>query len=115
MHGLAVRCACLVAFVLACLWLPAAVRAEGEKKPEPRVNINTATVEELAALPGVGKVIAQRIVRHREKSGRFKTVEELLVIRGISRKKLEQLRPRITTEAEEAEEAKEAEEKARKD
>ena len=46
--------------------------------------------------PGVGEVIAQRIVNHREKSGKFRKVDELLVIRGISRKKLEKLRPLIT-------------------
>jgi competence protein ComEA len=95
--------------------LAVSLAAGDEKKPEPKVNINTATVEELAKLPGVGKSIAQRIVNHREKSGKFRTVEELLVIRGISRRKLEQLRPLITVDAEEAEEAKESEEKARKD
>ncbi|MGH9787068.1 MAG: ComEA family DNA-binding protein [Candidatus Acidiferrales bacterium] len=105
----------LAAFLCVCLLLPlVSAGAEEKKKPEP-VNINTATVEELAKLPGVGKSIAQRIVNHREKSGKFRNVEELLVIRGISRKKLEQLRPLITTEAEEAEESKEAKEKAKKD
>ena len=64
------------------------------------ININTATVEELAKLPGIGEVIAQRIVNHREKSGKFRTLEELLVIRGISKKKLEKLRPLITVGAE---------------
>lgn len=75
-----------------------AVRAAGEEKgklPQP-VNLNTATVAELAQLPGVGETIARRIVRHREKSGRFRRVEELLVVRGISRKKLERLRPYVT-------------------
>ncbi|MCI0402546.1 MAG: helix-hairpin-helix domain-containing protein [Acidobacteria bacterium] len=105
-----VRCFCLAVLLFAL----ASLAAE-EKKPGAPVNINTATVEELAKLPGVGKSIAQRIVNHREKSGKFRTVEELLVIRGISRKKLEQLRSLITTEAEEAGEAKEAEEKAKKD
>ncbi len=71
-----------------------------ERKPE-LVNINTATVEELAKLPGVGEVIAQRIVNHREKSGKFRRVDELLVIRGISKKKLEKLRPLITAGGEE--------------
>jgi len=105
----------LANLLLLSLLLPFALLAAEEKKPEPKVNINTATVEELAKLPGIGKSIAQRIVNHREKSGKFRTVDELLVIRGISRKKLEQLRPLITTEAEEAGEAKESEEKARKD
>jgi len=104
---------CLAGLLCVSLLLPLiSLGAEDKKKPEPPVNINTATVEELAKLPGIGKSIAQRIVNHREKSGKFRTVEELLVIRGISRKKLEQLRPLITAEAEEAEEAKE---KAKKD
>ncbi len=80
---------------LAALAIAVAVAGE-EKKTPPPVNVNTATVEELAKLPGVGEVIAQRIVSHREKSGKFKKVDELLVIRGISRKRLEKLRPLIT-------------------
>ena len=87
--------ACLVA-------LAVGIAATGEeKKTSLPVNINTATVAELAELPGVGEVIAQRIVNHREKSGKFRKVEELLVIRGISRKKLEKLRPLITLGQEE--------------
>ncbi|MGH9862012.1 MAG: ComEA family DNA-binding protein [Candidatus Acidiferrales bacterium] len=86
----------MIVIVLA-VFVSAAVFAGGEKrKPEKPVNINTATVEELAQLPGVGKTIARRIVRHREKSGPFRRVDELLVIRGISAKKLEALRPYVT-------------------
>ncbi len=84
--------AALLVGLLASLTLWAAE----EKKPAALININTATVEELAKLPGVGEVIAQRIVNHREKSGKFRKVDELLVIRGISKKKLEKLRPLIT-------------------
>jgi len=93
------RCSTLAGAVLlvGLFAVAALLRAEG-KQPGAPVNINTATVEELAKLPGVGEVIAQRIVNHREKSGKFKKVEELLVIRGISRKKLEKLRPLITVD-----------------
>jgi len=82
--------------------------AVGENKNQPKkcININTATVEELAALPGIGPVIAQRIVAHREKNGAFRRVEELLIIRGISRKKFEKIKPLITTETKKAEERK---------
>lgn len=80
--------ACAVSAAL-CLGLAAA-----EKKPPAKpLNLNTASVAELATLPGIGEVIATRIVRHREVSGPFRRVEELLVIRGISRRKLEDLRP----------------------
>lgn len=86
--------------LLAAVVLAAGLAFAGQRKPPAKpVNINTATVEELAQLPGVGEVIARRIVRHREKSGKFRTVEELLVVRGISRKKLDQLRPYVTVEA----------------
>ena len=73
----------------------------GENQPKNRININTATVEELAALPGIGPVIAQQIVAYREKNGAFRRVEELLIIRGISRKKFEKIKPLITMEAKE--------------
>lgn len=86
-----------IGLLLAVLLLPAMSGAGKEKKKSgPPVNLNTATVAELAELPGVGEAIARRIVRHREKSGKFRRVEELLVIRGISPKKLEGLRPYIT-------------------
>ncbi|MFQ5778095.1 MAG: ComEA family DNA-binding protein [Terriglobia bacterium] len=93
----------LLGMTLVALFVSAAA-AEAKKKPQKPVNINTATVEELAQLPGVGEGIARRIVRHREKSGKFRRVEELLVIRGISRKKMEALRAYVTVEAKEAKE-----------
>lgn len=100
------RCSRLALILLGVLFSLAVLRAEEKKLAEPKVNINTATVEELAKLPGVGEVIAQRIVNHREKSEKFRKVEELLVIRGISKKKLEKLRPLITVEAEDSGEKK---------
>ena len=87
--------------ILLAVFLSASVFGGGEKKkPAKPININTATVEELARLPGVGKAIAGRIVRHREKSGLFRRVDELLVIRGISAKKLAALRPYVTVDEE---------------
>lgn len=95
----AIREVCVVGLLVGGWFvLSASLAAEEKKKPERPINLNTATVEELATLPGVGEVIAQRIVRHREKSGPFRRVDELLVVRGISRKKLEQIRPHVTVE-----------------
>lgn len=92
--------------LLAAGWLTSApVAVEEEKKPEKRVNLNAATASDLAKLPGIGEVIAERIIRHREKSGPFRSVDELLVVRGISRKKLEILRPLVTVEKEAREES----------
>lgn len=58
-----------------------------------KVNINTASLEELERLPGVGPSTAQSILDYRAQSGRFKAVEELEEIKGIGPKKLEKLRP----------------------
>ncbi len=84
---------------------------EGQKQKPGLVNINTATLAELKELPGIGKALAGRIIRHREKHGRFRKVEELLVIRGISRRRFEELRLLVTIG--EAKETKDAEEKGR--
>lgn len=93
------------------LLLSVLAAAEEKRQSDKLVNLNTATAEELAQLPGVGKEIAKRIVRHREISGRFRAVDELLVIRGIGRKKMKKLKPLVTVEAEEAAGPKEATEK----
>ncbi|MBI4465874.1 MAG: helix-hairpin-helix domain-containing protein [Acidobacteria bacterium] len=82
-------------WLLAALLVAVPIAAAKKKPPKP-VNVNTASLVELAQLPGVGEVIAGRIVRHRGISGKFRSVDELVVIRGISRKKLEALRPYVT-------------------
>lgn len=61
-----------------------------------KININTASVEELSMLPGVGKTYAERIVEHRLKYGLFLSVDDLLNIKGIGEKKLESMKPYIT-------------------
>lgn len=62
------------------------------------VNINTATAEELDTLPGIGPVLAERIVAYREENGPFQTEEDLLQVSGIGEAKLEELRGQITLE-----------------
>ena len=59
------------------------------------IDINQATAQELEALPGIGPVIAQRIVRERERIGKFSRTEDLLKISGIGKKKLEKIKNMI--------------------
>jgi competence ComEA-like helix-hairpin-helix protein len=83
-----------VAFLLLC------AVAQAEKQPPAKpIDINVANVKELQELPGVGPVTAQRIIDMRQKSGRFKRVEDLLAIRGISQKKLDAMRSYVTVSA----------------
>jgi competence protein ComEA len=60
-----------------------------------KVNLNTASVEELDALPKVGPVLAQRIVDWRKEHGLFKAVEELDAVDGVGPKMLETLLPLV--------------------
>ena len=80
--------------------LPSApVSTEAETVPEPAfpININTASAEELAYLPGVGPVLAERIVQWREQNGGFfSSAEDLLNVEGIGPVRLEEILPYIT-------------------
>jgi len=64
--------------------------------PESRLDINQATAEQLEALPGIGPVLAQRIVSYRERQGGFKSTKELLNVSGIGPKRFETIRDLIT-------------------
>ena len=67
-----------------------------EKKVTFPVNINTASKKELDALPGIGEVLAQRIIDYRSANGPFSTVDELTKVKGIGEKTLEKLKPYAT-------------------
>lgn len=60
------------------------------------LNINTATAEELEELPGIGEVLAGRIVGYRTTNGPFRSVDELTSVDGISHRMAEELRPLVT-------------------
>jgi competence protein ComEA len=63
---------------------------------EKAININTAGLEELMTLPGIGQAYAQRIIEYREKNGPYKQVEDLLNVKGIGEKTFEKIRSRLT-------------------
>ena len=59
------------------------------------LDLNRATADELATLPGVGEIIAKRIIRRREDSGLYGSVQQLLEVRGIGAARLARLRPLV--------------------
>ena len=67
--------------------------------PAPILDLNTAGVAELDQLPGIGPVLAGRIVEHRRRHGRFRNIDELLSVPGIGPRLLERLRPAVRATA----------------
>lgn len=77
-------------------------KADSEKsvlKVQALLDVNDASQEELKQLPGLGTLLAERIVAYRQTNGPFRHVEELERIRGIGHKRLLQLRPLITVKS----------------
>jgi competence protein ComEA len=85
-----VACATIIASFLFGLALimapPSAAASISRAQNEERIDINTASVEELRRLPGVGPAIASRIVEHRRKHGPFKRPQDVIIVRGMSAK-----------------------------
>jgi competence protein ComEA len=65
------------------------------------LDLNTATAEDLEALPGVGPVLARRIIDYRQSRGPFQTIDDLLAVHGIGKKKLAQLAPLVRVASQE--------------
>jgi len=85
----------LVAWVLALAAGAPAWSAGPAQSSDVMVNINTASAEELQALPGVGESRAAQIVALRKERGAFRSIDELLEVRGIGPAMLERLRPQV--------------------
>jgi len=62
---------------------------------KPVINLNTATVDQLETLPGIGRKTAERIIEYRTKSGGFKRIEDLMNVKGIGEKSFLKLKPLV--------------------
>ena len=63
-----------------------------------KINLNTATLDELKMIPGFGDTTVQRIIDYRVRKGRFRAVDDLMNISGITAEKLEQIRHMLVVE-----------------
>jgi competence protein ComEA len=87
----------LVAALGLLLTAPSTVTA-GDGGLSGVVNINTATVEELQLLPGIGEARAKAVIALRKQNGGFKSVDELTQVKGIGETAMERLRPYVRTQ-----------------
>ncbi len=74
---------------------PTSPTEQSEPLGDGRIDINTANAAQLDMLPGVGSVIAQRIIDYREKNGPFATIEDIKNVSGIGERKFEQIKEYI--------------------
>ena len=91
-----------LALVLALVVSSGLAIAAGKPAPSGKVNINTATAQQLTVLPGVGEKLAARIVDYRQKAGGFKNVSKLMNVQGIGEKNLAKIQAFLTTSGETA-------------
>ena len=99
-RGIPVRAATMVALLaLMLVGATADVVAAGSARSESAaggsapVELNNATVDQLMAIRGIGKVMAERIVAWRDEHGPFRRVEDLMKVKGVGEKTFEKLRP----------------------
>ena len=92
-----IGCAAVICVIAAT---PNHARAQQEQAPvtapKSTINLNTATLDQLATLPGVGQKTAERILEYRTKNGGFKKIEELMNIKGIGEKNFLKLKPLVS-------------------
>jgi competence protein ComEA len=82
---------------------PAAGAPKAPAAPGAVVNLNSATIAQIATLPGIGPKTAELVVQYRQKNGPFKKIEELMNVKGIGEKSFLRIKDRLTVAAEKAE------------
>jgi competence protein ComEA len=90
----------VLALVLVIFAAAALVSAAGGESAKGVVNINTASAEQLQLLPRVGPALAGRIIAFRETNGPFRSIDEIVAVKGIGERSFAKLEPYLTTKGE---------------
>ena len=93
------RKAKIVCVLVLCLGLAfSSVSVMAQKSsgaPSEKINLNSATAEQLQSIPGIGPVTAKSIVEYRTKVGKFNKIEEIINVKGIGEKKFQKIKDRL--------------------
>ena len=88
---------CVAALGIAATTSFAAAAQQDQAAPaKATINLNTATLDQLTTLPGIGQKTAERILEYRAKSGGFKKIEELMNVKGIGEKSFLKIKPLVS-------------------
>ena len=87
---------CVLALCLGLTLSSVSVLAQKSAPPAmDKINLNTATVEQLQSLPGIGPAMAKSIIEHRTKIGKFSRIEEIMNVKGVGEKKFQKIKDRL--------------------
>ena len=96
MRSKKMKIACALMLCLGLLLTPVSILAQKSKAASTeKVNLNTATAEQLETLPGIGPATAKSIIELRTKVGKFNKIEEIINVKGIGEKKFLKIRDRL--------------------
>ena len=91
-----IPCAAVICLIAATPQVSFAQQEPPPATPKSTINLNTATIDQLASLPGVGPKTAERILEYRTKNGGFKKIEELMNVKGIGEKSFLKIKPLVS-------------------
>lgn len=90
------RIVCVLALCLGLALSSVSVMAQkSAPAPTEKININSATSEQLQSIPGIGPATAKSILEYRAKVGKFNKIEEIINVKGIGEKKFQKIKDRL--------------------
>ncbi len=88
---------CVLALCLGLVFSSVSVLAQKSAVvPAEKINLNSATAEQLQSIPGIGPSTAKSILDYRAKAGKFNKIEEIINVKGIGEKKFQKIKDRLT-------------------
>jgi competence protein ComEA len=87
---------CVLALCLGLALSSVSVMAQKSNAvPSEKINLNSATAEQLQSIPGIGPATAKNILEYRAKAGKFNKIEEIINVKGIGEKKFQKIKDRL--------------------
>jgi comEA protein len=90
-----IKIACTLVLCLGLAFSSVSVLAQKSSPATDKINLNSATAEQLQSIPGIGPATAKSIIEYRTKVGKFNRIEEIINVKGIGEKKFQKIKDRL--------------------